>query len=397
MSEKRRDNKGRVLWTGESQRKEGRYAYKYVDTFGQPQFVYAWKLVSTDRTPKGKRDDISLREKEKSIKRDIDDGVNFLGRKMTLCQLYEKHISHRTNVKRNTEIGRKHLMSTLEKDKLGHRTIDKIKMSDGKEWAIRMKEKGYSYNTIENYKRSLIASFYMAIEDDSVRKNPFTFPLNKVLVNDTKAKVVLSEQQEAELLQFIENDYRLQKYYDEVVLLLRTGLRISEFCGLIPKNLDFKNRLINVDHQLIRDTKGYYIETPKTDSGVRKVPMSESVYQILRKYVKKQKEDTSEKFEVDGYSGFLFHNNKGRPRLSCDYQYIFTRVVHYYNEKHDHHLPNITPHMLRHTFCTRLANAGMNPKALQYMMGHKDISTTLNLYTHASLETVKFEVERLIL
>ena len=58
---------------------------------------------------------------------------------------------------------------------------------------------------------------------------------------------------------------------------------------------------------------------------------------------------------------------------------------------------NITPHMLRHTFCPRLANADMNSKALQYIMGHKDISTTLNLYTHATLGTVKIEVERLIL
>ena len=55
MSEKRRDSKNRVLRSGESQRKDGRYAYKYTDTFGKPQFVYAWKLVPTDKTPKGKR------------------------------------------------------------------------------------------------------------------------------------------------------------------------------------------------------------------------------------------------------------------------------------------------------------------------------------------------------
>ncbi len=51
MSEKRRDSKNRILRSGESQRKDGRYAYKYVDTFGKSQFVYAWKLVPTDKTP----------------------------------------------------------------------------------------------------------------------------------------------------------------------------------------------------------------------------------------------------------------------------------------------------------------------------------------------------------
>lgn len=67
MSEKRRDNKNRILRSGESQRKDGRYVYKYIDHRGKSQFVYAWKLVPTDKTPSGKRDDISLREKEKQI------------------------------------------------------------------------------------------------------------------------------------------------------------------------------------------------------------------------------------------------------------------------------------------------------------------------------------------
>ena len=73
MSEKRRDNRNRILRTGESQIKDGRYAYKYIDTFGNPQFVYAWKLVPTDKTPAGKREDISLREKEKEIQKDLED------------------------------------------------------------------------------------------------------------------------------------------------------------------------------------------------------------------------------------------------------------------------------------------------------------------------------------
>ena len=74
MSEKRRDNRNRILRSGESQRKDGRYAYKYTDTFGKVQFVYAWKLVPTDKTPAGKRDGIYLREKEKEIQKDLDDG-----------------------------------------------------------------------------------------------------------------------------------------------------------------------------------------------------------------------------------------------------------------------------------------------------------------------------------
>lgn len=60
MKEKRRDSKGRILHTGESQRTDGKYLYKYVDAFGNTKYVYAWRLTPTDPTPKGKREKLSL-------------------------------------------------------------------------------------------------------------------------------------------------------------------------------------------------------------------------------------------------------------------------------------------------------------------------------------------------
>ena len=87
MSGKRRDRRNRILRSGESQRRDGRYAYKYIDTTGEPQFVYSWKLEKTDKTPLGKRDDLSLREKEKLILKDIDDEIVPRGGEMTVEQL----------------------------------------------------------------------------------------------------------------------------------------------------------------------------------------------------------------------------------------------------------------------------------------------------------------------
>lgn len=204
MSEKRRDNKGRILRTGESQRTDGRYMYKYVNRAGETKVVYSWKLVPTDRVPKGKRDDISLREKEREIQRDLEDGIDTKGKKMTLCELYAKKTAQRSNVKKNTQTGRKYLMDALEQDRLGSRSIDSIKPSDAKEWAVRMKEKGYSFKTIHNYKRSLKASFYMAIEDDYVRKNLFDFQLSEVIEDDSESRQALSEEQEEYLLTFLQ-------------------------------------------------------------------------------------------------------------------------------------------------------------------------------------------------
>lgn len=145
MSEKRRDNKNRILQTGESQRKDGRYVYKYNDNLGQVKFVYAWRLVPTDKTPSGKREDLSLREKEKEIQRDLDDGIDTAGKKMTVCELYAMQIRHNGNVKPNTVTSRNYLMKNISEDRLGSTAIENIKMADAKEWVLRMKENGYAF------------------------------------------------------------------------------------------------------------------------------------------------------------------------------------------------------------------------------------------------------------
>src|SRR5690625_3436279 len=378
MSEKRRDNKGRILKTGESQRKDGRYLYKYIDSFGEPQFVYSWKLVATDRVPAGKRDCISLREKIAELQKDIHDGIDVVGKKMTLCQLYAKQNAQRPKARKNTETGRKYPMDIYKKDKVG----------------VRMSENGYAYQTINNYKRSLKASFYIAIQDDCVRKNPFDFQLKAVLDDDTVPKTVLTEEQEEKLLAFAKADKTYSKNYDEILILLKTGLRISEFGGLTLPDLDFENRLVNIDHQLLRDTEiGYYIETPKTKSGERQVPMVEEAYQAFKRVLANRKND--KRVEIDGYSDFLFLNRKNYPKVASDYNGMMKGLVKKYNKYNEDKLPHITPHSLRHTFCTNYANAGMNPKALQYIMGHANIAMTLNYYAHATFDSAMAEMKRL--
>ena len=395
MSEKRRDSKNRVLRSGESQRKDGRYAYKYTDTFGKPQFVYAWKLVPTDKTPKGKREDKSLREKVKEIQKDLDDGIDPVGKKMTVCQLYEKHTRNRANVRHGTKQGRKQLMRILEEDTIGACSIENVKMSDAKEWALRMKEKGYSFKTISNHKRSLKAAFYTAIQDDYIRKNPFDFHINTVIEDDTEPKLPLSPTQEKSLLAFVKSDKVYYKYYNELIILLGTGLRISEFCGLTDSDIDFENRTINVDHQIqYSGKKSYRIETPKTDNGIRKIPMSDCVLEALQRVLQNRRKSN---FTVDGYTGFLCLTRNGTPQACINYDAMLRRrLVEKYNTSHEEALPAVTtPHTLRHTFCTNIANTGMNPKALQYLMGHANITMTLNYYAHATFDSAQAEFFRL--
>ena len=151
-----------------------------------------------------------------------------------------------------------------------------------------------------------------------------------------------------------------------------------------------------IDHQLLKSKEqGYYIETPKTKSGTRQVPLSRETIQAFQRVMKKRPK--AEPFVIDGRGNFLFVNPKGKPKVAIDYNALFVRMVKKYNKHHmDNPLPHITPHTLRHTFCTRLASKNMNPKDLQYIMGHSNISITMNWYAHASIDTAKSEVQRLI-
>ena len=394
MKDSRKDSKGRVLKDSESQRKDGRYAYKYIDAFGKPQFVYAWKLVPTDRTPAGKREDISLREKVEEILQDKNDGIDTAGKKMTVYELFKKYLKQQRNARASTQNTYHYLLEFLKKDKFGARSIDTVKISDVKTWLLELKENGLAYGTVLFYKRALKPAFKMALHDDCIRKNPFDFSLSSVMKNDTQSRQALTQEQEEKLLAFVQSDVCYQKHYDEIIVLLRTGLRISEFCGLTVNDLDFTNRVINIDHQLIKLKRNYIVQPPKSENGVRQIPMSDEVYQSLKnilKHRRKQKE-----LEIDGYKDFLFINRNGNPNVAVNYEAVFRKLVNKYNSKHEEQLPRITPHVMRHTFCTRLANAGMNPKALQYVMGHSNITITLNLYAHASLETVKAELQRFV-
>lgn len=136
------------------------------------------------------------------------------------------------------------------------------------------------------------------------------------------------------------------------------------------------------------------IEKPKTESGVRQIPMSEKVCEALKRVLANRK--GAKDIIVDGYSGFLFLNRDGNPKVAWNYDRMFQQLVKKYNKCHEEALPKVmTPHTLRHTFCTNLANAGMNPKALQYIMGHSNITMTLNYYAHATYASARAEMERL--
>lgn len=395
MARERRENKrrGRILRTGESQRPDGRYCYKYVDASGKTKFLYSWKLEANDPLPKGKRQDISLREKEKNLLRDQLDGIDHSGANITVLDLYKRHIKLNAQVKPSTERGRERRVKMLENDPLGSMRIGNVKLSDAKEWALRQQEKGFAFHTIRTDKRALIAAFYAAVADDYIRKNPFDFDLKKVIVDDTEAKTPLNAEQEKSLLDFVRTDHVYRAYYDELVILLETGLRISELCGLTRNDVDMEEGTISIDHQLLRTDKvGRYISDPKTKCGIRKISMRDGVREAFQRVLERPRKGS---VSIDGYTDFLFFTRTGSPRTAIDYQNIFRRIREKHAKKFGPVLPeNMTPHTMRHTFCTKMALANMNPKSLQYIMGHADIKITMNYYAHSDPNVAMDDLRR---
>lgn len=395
MSIKRRDKKNRILRNGESQRKDGRYVFKYYDRMGKAHFVYSWKLEPTDITPQGKKEMPALRDKERVILRDLQDNILSFGGNLTVIELVEKYIMQKTGVRHNTMANYKFVLNIVKQEQFGLRRIDTIKLSDAKAWLIKLQRDGRGYSSIHSIRGVVRPAFQMAVDDDLIRKNPFEFQLATVVVNDSVIRQAITRKQERIFLEFVRTDTVFKKYYDGIFLLFKTGMRISEFVGLTIADVDMKNRKIIIANQLQRKRNmEYIIEEPKTEAGKREFPMSDDICECFKRIIANRKKPKIEPM-IGGKCGFLFLDKNGMPMVAQHWEKYFQHICQKYNRIYKIPLPKITPHVCRHTFCSNMAKSGMNPKVLQYLMGHSDISVTLNTYTHLNFDDAKEELQKL--
>ena len=393
---KRRDKKGRILRSGESQLPDGRYRFKYKDSWGQIKYEYSTRLDVHDPVPQGKKKMMSLREKEKQIQADLFDNIASNGGNVSVLELVQKYVCTKIGVRPTTQKGYTTVINILKMDPFGKKRIDTVRISDAKTWLIKLQQKdGRGYSSIHNIRGVLRPAFQMAVDDDLIRKNPFGFELVDVVVNDSVRREALSRDDERRFLDFVKEDSHFKRYYEGMFILFKTGMRISEFCGLTIYDINFEDHTINIDHQLMKNgSHGYYIQTTKTDAGRRVIPMTSDVEECFRNIVCNRKPPRKEPV-VDGKIGFLYFDNQGKIMYSLHWEKYFKHAVIKYNSIYKKELPKITPHICRHTYCSNMAKSGMNPKTLQYLMGHASISVTLDIYTHVNLEDARAELTRL--
>ena len=394
MSVKRKDKKNRILKDGETQCKDGRYRFTFYEN-GKQKCFYSWKLERTDSLPQGKRECIALRDKEEELRKSKDRGLAYQGDGMTVLELANKYTMQKRGVKHTTQAGYRTVLRILENDPFGEKRIDKVKLSDAKIWLIRLQDEGRSYSSIHSIRGVLRPAFQMAVDDDLILKNPFEFQLATVIVNDSVTREAITVKQQRQFLEFVKNDGHFSRYYEGIFILFHTGLRISEFCGLTLADVNMEERTINVDHPLQRSSRmEYIIEETKTSAGRRTLPMTDEVHACFKAIMRSRSRPKKEPM-IGGKTGFLYLDKNGMPMVALHWEKYFAHIVEKYNKIYRVQMPKVTPHVCRHTYCSNCARAGMNPKTLQYLMGHSDIGVTLNIYTHLGYDDAKEELSRI--
>ncbi|MCC8127612.1 MAG: site-specific integrase [Clostridiales bacterium] len=388
---KRTDNKGRVLRTGEQQRRsDGQYLYRYTDLIGKTRTVYAPTLAE-------------LRAKERQIAKDLEDGVDFQKGNVTLNQMFDLYIENKSDLKSTTEANYKRLWANcIKPTPLAQMKISQIKPLHIKEFYNSLVKKGFSTSAINSYHVLIRGALEMASENEWIRKNPGEKAM-KGICGSEKKKKPLSRAEQAELLKFLDDHPIYSVYLPLISFALATGARVSELCGLRWSDIDREEKVIHIERQLAYTNLGdgykYVILEPKTEKGKRLIPLTESARKALSDQRKLDQimGRTFTKTEVCGIKDFIFGNSKGKPYTRQMIDGIMKNITKAYNRQPDKTLtmPLLSAHIFRHTYCSRMAEGGMSPKVLQGIVGHESITTTMDVYTDLDFGVVQEQAEEI--
>ena len=384
----RRDKKHRVLKANEYQRSDGRYVYNYFEN-DKKKYLYSWTLVETDIPPAGKKKGKALRTLEGELEQKLALGLVPDAETITVKELLDLFIKYRSKgLRASTMRGYDSEKNRIAKTSIYNMRIQDLTVLQCKSWIYELVDFGISYETIRKTLTLLRQAMDMAYENDWIVKNPCDFKLSKVTKKtDAVVRYPLNDEWKKKYLDFIKESNVFSYYYDVIFILCNTGLRISELCGLTKDDIDFERGFIDVSKQLLPAEKnGRYLQTTKTTNGIRKVPITDAVRKLLKKHIRsigKRKNNP----EVDGMTDFIFLSKSDTLMDSRCWNKIFTRIYKDFIKKYPEYekqdeYSKITPHVLRHTFCTDLVKAHVDEKTIISIVGHASFATTMKIYTH---------------
>ena len=407
MSEKRRDRKGRLLKRGEQQNRDGRYEYRYYDIQGIRRSVYSWRLVETDSIPQGKRYKPPLRELEHQIQRDLEDGIQtHTAKRMTLNDLFDHYMELKYELKTSTRTNYQYMYDHYVRETIGHKDIASFRYSDIRTfYNSLLREHSFRSSTMETIHSLLHPVFTLAIRDNLIRTNPSDGVLTDIKKGkqwERPKKHALTEAQQAVFMQFVANSARYRQWGPLFTVMLGTGCRVGEVIGLRWEDCDFAEETISINHSLLYRQKEpggaceFMVSTPKTETGIRVIPMATEVKRALEQERQFQTEVCPANIMIDGYSNFIFTSQTGGILSPHTVNRAIERIRTAYNnqetelanqeQREPQLLPHFSAHTLRHTFCARFCEHETNLKVIQEIMGRASITTTMDVYNHVTLE-----------
>ena len=412
----RKDNKGRILLKGESQRADGRYMYRYTDIHGERQTEYSWRLVETDPHPKEKKWDMSLREKQKQIVCNTADSISYTAGKMTLNELFDSSLELRYRTKKIKASTYQNYKSVWDKN-IRNTTTAAMEISDLRKNNFlslyqELFDKEVGKGSINLMRKVICSILNYAVEEDYIRKN-YALGCHKEFDLYLKQRKALTKEQQEAFLNFVEKDVRYKKQYWLFVFMLETAVRVGEMAGLTRENLDLENGVISIKHQLsytIAEKESnksiFFISPPKSYRSIREIPLNAKAKQALEMQLQYLKENgLEENFQVDNCKDFIFLNQKDNLWNAIGLCSKLHSIIRAYNqeeriiarreERPPVLLPNISAHILRHTACTRMAEYGIDIRVLQEIMGHDSVNVTMKVYNHVDKPRMKSEIQRI--
>ena len=366
-----KDLKGKEIGEGVYQKPNGKYVARFRSKTGKrPEKVF-------DKLSDAKKWLIEIKYKE--------DIMGMTPSNITMDRWFQYWIeNYKTgNVKESSLETYSNLYRLYIKETLGEMELSTIKPLHCQNVLNLMSRRGLSNSLISQVRGLMFTIFKLAMENDFIPKNPIQSSV-KQKGEEHKEKYVPSIFVQNRLIQSLKQDL----YFNMYALALQTGLRTGELQSLKWEDINFEEGYLEVKRTLSRlKEEGHRIETtPKTKTSLRRVPLTAEAIRILQNQKKKRKKIKNCCFQCRDY---VFVTNTGHYVAASRLNEVLNTTCN----KLD--IPHMSMHSLRHTFATRCIEAGMKPKALQKILGHSNIQTTMDLYVHATEEEIMKEIQKL--
>ena len=398
MAKVRKDGKGRVLHKNEMYiRSKELYCYSYMDVFGKRKYLYAKDLGD-------------LRDKEHELEHDkVDKLEAYSVAKADINYVFDRYIATKSELRSTTMTNYVYTYDRYVRKGFGKKKIAEVRYSDVLAFYQALLNMGLKVNTVDSVHCVLHPTFQLAVRDNVIRNNPtdnVMAEVKKKLKGRPEPRHALTIEEQRAFLDYLEKPEYI-RWRPLFTVMFGTGCRIGEIIGLRWTDVDFKNSVISINHSITyypRSDKGYRcvyeVSLPKTEAGIRTIPMLDKVADAFREEKRNQKQfGYHSTAELNGMSGFIFCNRFGKLHNPSSVNREIKRIVNDYNAqeevkaKREHREPLLIPkfscHITRHSFCTRLCENETNVKVIQSVMGHKDIQTTLDIYAEVSEQKKK--------